>query len=83
MAANPDDGGQPNGEPTESQEGERQAGLGDLKLGRLPRDEAVVMEARTVAESILDEDPDLQHHAQLRQEVEDLLGDAVEFLFKS
>jgi ATP-dependent DNA helicase RecG len=63
--------------------GERQAGFSDLKLGRIPRDEAIVLEARTVAERILDEDPSLSQHAQLREEVEDLLGDAVEFLFKS
>jgi len=63
--------------------GERQSGWSDLKLGRLPRDEPIVMEARAVAESILDADPELEHHPQLREEVEDLLGDAVEFLFKS
>jgi ATP-dependent DNA helicase RecG len=63
--------------------GERQSGFSDLKLGRLPRDEDVVIEARDVAVEILDADPDLEHHAQLRQEVEDLLGDAVDFLFKS
>ncbi len=63
--------------------GERQSGFSDLKLGRLPRDEDVVIEAREVAVEILDADPDLEHHEQLRQEVEDLLGDAVEFLFKS
>jgi ATP-dependent DNA helicase RecG len=63
--------------------GERQSGWTDLKLGRLPRDEAVVMEARTVAERILDTDPELEAHPQLRAEVADLLGDAVEFLFKS
>jgi ATP-dependent DNA helicase RecG len=63
--------------------GERQAGFTDLKLGRLPRDEPVVIEARAVAERILDADPELEEHAQLREEVEDLLGDAVEFLFKS
>jgi ATP-dependent DNA helicase RecG len=63
--------------------GERQSGFSDLKLGRLPRDEPIVIEAREVAESLLDADPDLEHHAQLREEVEDLLGDAVEFLFKS
>jgi ATP-dependent DNA helicase RecG len=63
--------------------GERQAGFSDLKLGRIPRDAAVVMEARAVAERILDADPELEHHSQLREEVEDLLGDAVEFLFKS
>ena len=63
--------------------GERQAGWTDLKLGRLPQDEAIVMEARGVAEEILDADPDLIEHAQLREEVQDLLGDAVDFLFKS
>jgi len=63
--------------------GERQSGFSDLKLGRIPRDEAVVVEARRVAESILDADPDLTRHAQLREEVEDLLGDAVDFLFKN
>src|SRR6478735_9284274 len=63
--------------------GERQAGFSDLKLGRIPRDEPIVLEARAVAEQILDVDPTLSDHAQLREEVEDMLGDAVEFLFKS
>ncbi len=63
--------------------GERQAGFTDLKLGRIPRDEAVVLEARRVAEEILDADPGLARHRQLAEEVEDLLGDDVEFLFKS
>ena len=63
--------------------GERQAGFSDLKLGRIPRDERIVLEARAVAEQILDDDPALSDHAQLREEVEDMLGEAVEFLFKS
>jgi ATP-dependent DNA helicase RecG len=63
--------------------GERQSGWSDLKLGRIPRDEVVVSEARRVAEGILDDDPKLTRHDQLRAEVEDLLGDDVEFLFKS
>ncbi len=64
--------------------GQRQAGWSDLKLGRLPQDEAVVVEARAVAEDILDDDPELAAHAQLREEVEGLLDDdAVAFLFKS
>jgi ATP-dependent DNA helicase RecG len=63
--------------------GERQAGFTDLKLGRIPRDEPVVLEARRVAEEILDGDPSLARHRQLAEEVEDLLGDDVEFLFKS
>ena len=62
--------------------GERQSGWTDLKLGRLPRDEAIVIDARRVAEQVLDADPDLTAHRRLREEVEDLLGDAVEFLFK-
>jgi len=63
--------------------GERQSGFSDLKLGRLPRDEPVVVDTRAVAEGILDADPSLTEHRQLAEEVEDLLGDAVEFLFKS
>ena len=64
--------------------GERQSGFSDLKLGRLPRDEPIVLRgARASPKRILDADPDLAAHAQLREEVEDLLGDAVEFLFKS
>ena len=42
-----------------------------------------MLETRAAAEEILDADPELAVHAQLREEVEDLLGDAVEFLFKS
>ena len=63
--------------------GERQSGFSDLKLGRLPRDEAVVFETRTAAEEVLDADPGLSASPQWAEEVEDLLGDAVEFLFKS
>jgi ATP-dependent DNA helicase RecG len=63
--------------------GERQAGWTDLKLGRLPQDEPIVLVARDVAERLLDDDPDLERNAQLREEVRDLLGDSVEFLFKS
>ena len=63
--------------------GAKQSGMNDLKLGRIPRDEEIVLETRAAAEEILDADPELAGHEQLREEVEDLLGDAVEFLFKS
>jgi ATP-dependent DNA helicase RecG len=63
--------------------GERQAGMGDLKLGRIPRDAKYVEAARSAAERLLDADPSLSRHRQLADEVTDLLGDAVEFLFKS
>ena len=50
--------------------GERQAGWTDLKLGRLPQDEPIVLRsARGVAEQILDADADLERHEQLREEV--------------
>ena len=63
--------------------GDRQSGFSDLKLGRIPRDEELVLLARGFAERVLDEDPDLERASELREEVEDLLGDAVDFLFKS
>jgi ATP-dependent DNA helicase RecG len=63
--------------------GERQAGWTDLKLVRLPQDEPIVLEARAVAEEILDADPELEDHGQLREEVQDLLGENVDYLFKS
>ncbi|MGZ6899575.1 MAG: ATP-dependent DNA helicase RecG [Acidimicrobiia bacterium] len=63
--------------------GERQAGLGDLKLGRLPRDAKYVEFARATAERLLDADPGLARNRALAEEVEDLLGEDVEFLFKS
>jgi len=63
--------------------GERQAGIGDLKLGRLPRDVRYVEHARRSAQRILDADPGLVANRALAEEVTDLLGDAVDFLFKS
>ena len=51
--------------------------------GKCIANEAIVFEARGAAEALLDDDPDLLHHRQLREEVQDLLGDAVDFLFKS
>jgi len=62
--------------------GERQAGMGDLKLGRLPRDSRTGVRPPDRREP-LDADPALARHRALAEEVEDLLGDDVEFLFKS
>jgi ATP-dependent DNA helicase RecG len=66
--------------------GERQSGQRvdrHLRLARLPRDEKYVAFARSTAEALLDADPDLADHRPLAEEVEDLLGDDVEYLFKS
>jgi ATP-dependent DNA helicase RecG len=63
--------------------GERQSGFSDLKIARIPRDQDMVSRARHSAERILDADPGLQRNRVLADEVEDLLGEQVEFLFKS
>ena len=63
--------------------GGRQSGFSDLKLGRIPRDEPVVIAARRVAERLLDADPNLEAATGLRDEVADLLGEHVDYLFKS
>ena len=64
--------------------GDRQSGMSDLKLARIPRDEVSVVLARGVAERILDHDPRLAASPDLAHEVEDLLGEEqLEFLFKN
>ncbi len=63
--------------------GERQKGRNDLKLASLRRDREMVVQAREVAIGIVDDDPVLDVHWLLREEVELLLGDdESEFLLK-
>ena len=64
--------------------GERQKGRNDLQLASLRRDKEWVVEARTVAGELLDDDPDLHRHPELRSEVELLLvDDDADYLMKS
>ena len=64
--------------------GERQKGRNDLQLASLRRDKDWVVGARQAAGEMLDEDPDLQRHSELRAEVELLLGDDdADYLMKS
>lgn len=64
--------------------GERQKGRNDLQLASLRRDKEWVVGARQAAGEMLDEDPDLQRHSELRAEVELLLGDDdADYLMKS
>jgi len=64
--------------------GERQKGRSDLQLASLRRDKDWVVWARQAAGEMLDDDPDLQRHAELRAEVELLLvDDDADYLMKS
>src|SRR3954464_1849886 len=64
--------------------GTRQKGRSDLKLASLRRDKELVARAREVAFAIVDSDPMLDRHRDLRNEVEWLVDpDEAEFLFKS
>ncbi len=64
--------------------GERQKGRSDLQLASLRRDKDWVVWARQAAGEMLDDDPDLQRHSEMRAEVELLLGDDdADYLMKS
>ena len=64
--------------------GERQKGRNDLQLASLRRDKEWVVWARRAAGEMLDVDPGLQEHAELRAEVELLLvDDDADYLLKS
>ena len=66
--------------------GARQKGQSDLRLASLtdPGDLALLEEARRVATTLVDEDPQLEAHLGLADEVKLLLSeDEGEYLFKS
>jgi ATP-dependent DNA helicase RecG len=64
--------------------GARQKGATDLKLASLRRDRALVARARAVAGVILDEDPRLEDHRELAEEVALFVDeDERDYLFKS
>lgn len=63
--------------------GERQKGRNDLRLASLVRDREWVGIARGVAVGIIDDDPELEAHPGLADEIALLLGDdEAEFLMK-
>ena len=64
--------------------GERQKGRNDLKLASLRRDREWVRLARKVAVELLDADPGLRLHGELREEVElFLMEDEADYLLKN
>jgi ATP-dependent DNA helicase RecG len=63
--------------------GDRQKGRNDLKLASLRRDKEWVAVARDVAKEMIAADPDLDHHQDLADEIDLLLGEAdAEYLLK-
>lgn len=63
--------------------GARQSGMADLRLADIFRDLDLLIHARQDAFSMVDHDPDLSGHPELADEVRAMLGDSVEWLFKS
>jgi ATP-dependent DNA helicase RecG len=63
--------------------GERQSGMADLRIADLFRDMQLLIAARRDAFAIVADDPGLGQHVELAEEVKAMLGDAVEWLFKS
>jgi ATP-dependent DNA helicase RecG len=63
--------------------GARQSGMADLRLADILKDFDELITARREAFALVDRDPDLSQHPELRDEVRTFLGERVEWLFKS
>jgi ATP-dependent DNA helicase RecG len=61
----------------------RQSGMPDLKLARLAYDTEVVRKARTEAFGLIEGDPELQKHPEIRAELERRFADSIDWLFHS
>lgn len=63
--------------------GVRQAGVKDLKLADIVRDAQVLFQARKEAFALVAKDPRLADHPAISAEIQALMGDDVEWLFRS
>lgn len=63
--------------------GVRQAGVKDLKLADIVRDAQVLFQARKEAFALVATDPRLAEHPAIGAEIQALMGDDVEWLFRS
>ncbi|MFW2339745.1 MAG: ATP-dependent DNA helicase RecG [Acidimicrobiia bacterium] len=61
----------------------RQSGMADLRLADILRDTDLLIAARREAFALVKNDPELRAHQALRDEIQELLGNAVEWLFVS
>jgi ATP-dependent DNA helicase RecG len=57
--------------------------MADLKLADVIRDFELLVAARRDAFALVDRDPELKEHPELAEEVRAMLGESVEWLFKS
>ncbi|MGI8426867.1 MAG: ATP-dependent DNA helicase RecG [Actinomycetota bacterium] len=63
--------------------GGRQSGFSDLKLTQLLKDIELLKAAREEAFGVIEDDPDLSRHPQLRLEMEGRFADRLDWLFRS
>jgi len=63
--------------------GARQSGMADLRLADILKDMDTLITARSEAFALVARDPDLASHSDVADEVRALMGEAVEWLFKS
>ena len=63
--------------------GARQSGFSDLQIAHILRDIEELQAARTEAFGLVAKDPNLACHPAIKDEVRSLLGDQVEWLFRS
>lgn len=63
--------------------GERQSGYSDLRLTQLLKDIELLKMAREEAFALIDSDPDLSRHPQIRLEMEGRFVDRLDWLFRS
>ena len=63
--------------------GARQSGFSDLRIADILKDRRELMAARREAFALVAEDPGLERHPEIGEEVRVLLGEQVEWLFRS
>ncbi len=63
--------------------GARQAGAKDLRIADILRDADLLVAARREAFALVEDDPALERHPELADEVRAMLGQEVDWLFKS